>query len=285
MIQVVSEKSEVRRICGEKHLAGVRIGLVPTMGALHDGHLSLVRHAARSADFVVVSIFVNPTQFGPSEDLEKYPRDLERDVRLLESAGAHLVFAPDAGAMYADGFATWVVVEGVTGRLCGESRPGHFRGVATVVTKLFNIIRPDVAVFGQKDAQQAAVIRRMVRDLDMGIEIIVAPIVREPDGLAMSSRNRYLDPEERSEALALSRALHAAESLVRDGETDAETIKRRVRDVIRDVPRAVIDYVEIVDPDEIVPLGRIEREALLALAVRVGSTRLIDNVLLAPPKV
>jgi pantoate--beta-alanine ligase len=233
---------------------------------------------------VVVSIFVNPTQFGPNEDLAKYPRDLEGDVRLLESAGAHLVFAPDAAGMYPGGYASWITVERLTRGLCGASRPNHFRGVATVVAKLFNIIRPDVAVFGQKDAQQAAVIRRMVRDLDLGIEIEIAPIVREPDGLAMSSRNRYLSPAERAEAVVLSRSLSAAEDLVRAGMTDAEAVKAIVREIIEKSPAAVIDYVEIVDPEEIAPLETITGNTLLALAVRIGGTRLIDNTILSPPK-
>ncbi|MHB9030014.1 MAG: pantoate--beta-alanine ligase [Candidatus Latescibacterota bacterium] len=284
MIQVITDKETVRKICESNRLAGNRIGLAPTMGALHEGHLSLVRRAAELSDFVTVSIFVNPTQFGPQEDLAKYPRDLEGDVRLLESAGAQLVFAPEADGMYPGGYATWVTVERLTWGLCGASRPDHFRGVATVVAKLFNIVRPDVAVFGQKDAQQAAVIRRMVRDLDMGIAIEIAPIVREPDGLAMSSRNRYLNPRERAEAAVLFRALSAAEELVRGGLTDAAAVKAKVREIIEQSPVAAIDYVEIADPDDIIPLDAIAGDALLALAVRIGGTRLIDNTILSPAK-
>lgn len=284
MLPVISDIEEIRRICEAKRCAGVRVGLVPTMGALHEGHLSLVRLAAARADFVVVSIFVNPTQFGPQEDLDKYPRDLEGDVRLLETAGAGLVFAPEAKRMYAGNYASWVTVERLTAGLCGVSRPVHFRGVATVVAKFFNIVRPHLAVFGQKDAQQVAVIRRMVRDLNMGVEIVVAPIVREPDGLALSSRNRYLSPREREEALVLRRALDAAEALVKDGTTDASVIRERVMAVIGSAPLASVDYVEIVDPEEMTPVRDVSGGALLALAVRIGSTRLIDNTLLVPPK-
>ncbi len=284
MLPVISDIEEIRRICEEKRCAGVRVGLAPTMGALHEGHLSLVRLAAARADFVVVSIFVNPTQFGPQEDLEKYPRDLEGDVRLLETAGAGLVFAPEAKRMYAGNHASWVTVERLTAGLCGVSRPVHFRGVATVVTKLFNIVRPHLAVFGQKDAQQVAVIRRMVRDLNMGIEIVVAPIVREPDGLALSSRNRYLSPREREEALVLRRALDAAEALVKEGVADASLIRERVMAVIGSAPLASVDYAEIVDPEEMTSVRDVSGGALLALAVRIGSTRLIDNTLLVPSK-
>jgi pantoate--beta-alanine ligase len=284
MIQVISDKDTVRALCEKNRRAGNRIGLVPTMGALHEGHLSLVRRAGELSDFVTVSIFVNPTQFGPREDFTTYPRDLERDVRLLETAGAHLVFAPDAASLYPEGYATWVTVERIADGLCGASRPHHFRGVATVVTKLFNIIRPDVAVFGRKDAQQAAIIRRMVRDLDLGIDIEIAPIVREPDGLAMSSRNRYLNPRERAEAVVLSRALSSAEELVRGGMTDAAAVKARVRGIIEKSPVAEIDYVEIVDPDDITPLDTISGDALLALAVRIGGTRLIDNMIISSAK-
>ena len=282
MLSVISDKEEIRRICEAKRCAGVRVGLVPTMGALHDGHLSLVRRASALADFVVVSIFVNPTQFGPQEDLDKYPRDIQGDVRLLEKAGANLVFTPEAKSMYPENHASWVTVERLTAGLCGASRPVHFRGVATVVTKLFNIVRPHVAVFGQKDAQQAAIIRRMTRDLDMGIEIEVAPIVREPDGLAMSSRNRYLNDRERREALTLRRALDAAELLVKEGITASSIIRERVLAVIGSSPLAMVDYVEIVDAEEMTPVEDVSGGALLALAVRIGSTRLIDNTLLTP---
>lgn len=284
MIPVIGDREEIRRICEEKRNAGIRIGLVPTMGALHEGHLSLVRRAYERTDFVVVSIFVNPAQFGPAEDLDRYPRDLDGDVRLLESAGAHAVFAPDSRTMYPEGYSTWITVERLTEGLCGASRPGHFRGVATIVAKLFNIVRPHTAVFGQKDAQQAAVIQRMVRDLDMGVEIDVAPIVREPDGLAMSSRNRYLNPREREEARVLHRALTEAEALLREGVTDSAAIRRRVLSVIGSIPGATVEYVEIVDAGDIVPVSDVSGGALLALAVHIGNTRLIDNMLLIPEK-
>ncbi len=284
MIQVVRDKEAARKACADKHRCGSRIGLVPTMGALHEGHLSLVRRAAELSDFVTASIFVNPTQFGAGEDLAKYPRDLEADVRLVESVGVNMVFAPDAGSMYPAGYSSWIEVERISEGLCGASRPGHFRGVATVVAKLFNIIRPDIAVFGQKDAQQAAVIRRMARDLDMGVDIVISPIVREPDGLAMSSRNRYLNPRERAEAVVIFRALSAAEKLVRDGVSDAGEVKSRVREIIGQCEIAVIDYVEITDPDEMTPAPEITGNSLLAVAVRIGGARLIDNIILSPPK-
>jgi pantoate--beta-alanine ligase len=254
------------------------------MGALHEGHLSLVRRAAAQSGFVVVSIFVNPTQFGPGEDLNKYPRDLEGDSRLLESVGADIVYAPDKASVYPSGYATYVTVERLIEGLCGLSRPGHFRGVATIVAKLFNTVRPHVAVFGQKDAQQAAVIKRMVRDLDLDIAIDVGPIVREPDGLAMSSRNRYLDSEERSEAAILSRALREAETMVSSGVTDAHKIKAGVQEMINSMPLACIEYVEIVDREELFNVSDVSGGALLALAVRFGGTRLIDNTVLLPGK-
>ena len=282
MLQRVADTTEIRELCERKRREGLRIGCVPTMGALHEGHLSLVRRAVEKTDFVVVTVFVNPSQFGPGEDFERYPRYLAGDSALLEPVGAHVVFAPAASAMYPEGFATWVNVERLTDRLCGASRPGHFRGVATVVTKLFNLIRPHLAVFGRKDAQQAAVIRRMVRDLDMGVEIDIAPIVREPDGLAMSSRNRFLSPRERREATVLYRALVEAEALARSGETSSSVLKERVRAVIAASPCAEIEYIEIVDPDEITPVDEVTRGALVAVAVRFGTTRLIDNTILFP---
>ena len=283
-MRILFDKDEVRRICEEKRSAGFRIGFVPTMGALHEGHLSLVWRAAAQSGFVVASIFVNPTQFGPGEDLNKYPRDLEGDSRLLESVGADIVYAPDKASVYPSGYATYVTVERLIEGLCGLSRPGHFRGVATIVAKLFNTVRPHVAVFGQKDAQQAAVIKRMVRDLDLDIAIDVGPIVREPDGLAMSSRNRYLDSEERSEAVILSRALREAENIVSSGVTDAHKIKAGVQEMINSMPLACIEYVEIVDREELFNVSDVSGGALLALAVRFGGTRLIDNTVLLPGK-
>jgi len=256
------------------------IGFVPTMGFLHDGHLSLIKRARRDADLVVVSIFVNPIQFGPKEDFEKYPRDLKRDLAICKDAGVDMVFVPDRESMYPRGFCTYVNVEGLTETLCGAKRPGHFRGVATVVTKLFNIIKPDIAYFGQKDAQQAIIIKRMVEDLNMGIKIKVMPIVREKDGLAMSSRNVYLNPEERRKALCLYNSLKLAEDLYKKGERNAKNIIEAMKEVILKEDNVKIDYVSIVDLDTLRDMDFIDKDALVAVAVWVGSTRLIDNIVL-----
>ncbi|MBN2309898.1 MAG: pantoate--beta-alanine ligase [Candidatus Hydrogenedentes bacterium] len=272
---ILRSPSEMRAWADEQHRAGRTIGFAPTMGALHEGHASLMRAAAEQNDVSVVSIFVNPTQFAPNEDLDKYPRTFEADCALAESIGMDVVYAPTARAMYPEGYATYVNVERVTQRLCGASRPTFFRGVGTVVTKLFNAVRPDRAYFGQKDAQQAAVIRRMTRDLDLGIEIVEMPIVREPDGLAMSSRNRYLDAEERSRALCLSQALAAAQGLLEAGERDAARIVEAVRQGMAEVD---IDYVELVDAETIERVARVEGTVLLAVAAQVGPARLIDNI-------
>lgn len=282
MIKVISEIDEIRAYVARERFVGRRICLVPTMGALHEGHLSLVRLALEHGGYVVVSIFVNPSQFGPTEDFGRYPRRLSEDAVLLESAGAHIVFAPDADAMYPKGFATWVTVEGLTEGLCGRTRPTHFRGVATVVTKLFTIVRPDTAVFGRKDAQQLAVIRRMTRDLELGVEIVAAPIVRERDGLAMSSRNAYLTPEERGQATVLYRALEQARNMARSGVTGAPAISEAIRKTISGSPLARIDYVEIVDPDTMTPVDDVSEGAIAALAVYFGTTRLIDNADIGP---
>jgi len=276
-MQVVRTIAEVRAI--RRALPGTW-GFVPTMGYLHEGHLSLVRRARAENDHVAVSIFVNPTQFGPHEDYNRYPRDLERDLRLLEPLGVDLVFAPSVEEMYPPGFQTWVIVEGVSRPLEGAARPGHFRGVATVVTKLFNIVQPDRAYFGQKDAQQAVVIRRMVQDLNIPVEIVVCPTVREPDGLAMSSRNTYLNPEERRAATVLFRALQAAKARYEQGERDAERLREAMREVIQAEPLARLDYVSVADPETLQELDRVEDRALLSLAVYIGKTRLIDNILL-----
>ena len=259
---------------------GKRIGFVPTMGYLHAGHLSLVTEARYHTDVVVASIFVNPLQFGHNEDLARYPRDLDRDRQLLTGAGCDLLYLPLASEMYPEGFQTNVTVEHVTRGLCGESRPGHFRGVTTVVAKLFNAVRPHVAVFGEKDFQQLVAIRRMVRDLDFDIEIIGGPIVREADGVAMSSRNAYLSPDERVAARCLSRALAAAQAAVQQGERASAVILDRARAVLSAEPRARIDYVAIADPDSLRPVDRIDGPTLLALAVFIGNTRLIDNTIL-----
>ena len=257
------------------------IGLVPTMGYLHAGHLSLVRFARAECASVVVSIFVNPTQFGPTEDLDAYPRDVQRDLDLLAGEGADLVWTPKPQLMYPPGFQTWVTVEEVTRPLEGSMRPGHFRGVTTVVAKLFNAVRPDKAYFGQKDAQQAAVIRQMARDLNYPLEIVVCPIVREPDGLAMSSRNVYLNPEERQAATVLFRALSSAKEAFNYGERDPQNLRRILSDTIHCEPLARLQYVSCADPDTLQELETtIDGRALLSMAVYLGKTRLIDNMLL-----
>lgn len=262
------------------HKEGKSIGFVPTMGYLHEGHLSLVRAAKKHTDVVVMSIFVNPLQFAPAEDFEKYPRDFKRDEVMASDAGVDIIFYPSVSQMYPDGYATFVDVERLTGGLCGASRPGHFRGVTTVIAKLFGIVRPDVAYFGQKDAQQAAVIRKMVQDLNMGVEVKVMPIVREKDGLAMSSRNVYLSESERGDALVLHQSLKKAESMVGSGERDPKKLIGAIREMILQKKSAKIDYVSIVDVNQLTELQTIGKEALVALAVRFGTTRLVDNAVL-----
>jgi pantoate--beta-alanine ligase len=259
------------------------VGLVPTMGYLHEGHLSLVRAARAANDTVVTSVFVNPTQFGPNEDLARYPRDEARDLALLEAESVDVVFAPPVEQVYPEAFSTYVAVEGLTARLEGASRPTHFRGVTTVVLKLLNIVQPHRAYFGRKDAQQLAVVRRMARDLDVPVEIVGMPIVREPDGLAMSSRNAYLSPEERRAALVLSRALHVAEELYSSGERFGATIRARMSDEVSAEPLASLDYVSVADTQTLDELEHIDRPALVSLAVHIGATRLIDNTTLGDP--
>jgi len=256
------------------------IGCVPTMGALHEGHLSLVRAAKSRCELVVASIFVNPTQFGPNEDLAKYPRNFERDRKLLENEGIDAIFAPDVAEMYPSGATTWVNVDGLSEKLDGKSRPGHFRGVATVVAKLFHAIEPDLAFFGQKDAAQVAIIRRMVRDLRFATEIVACPIVREPDGLAMSSRNAYLDPAQRKAALVLSRALKEVRRIYESGERDPGALIQCGKLVVANEPAARLDYFEIVDPQTLDPVAKATEGTLVAVAAYLGTTRLIDNVLL-----
>ena len=258
------------------------VGFVPTMGALHEGHLSLVRSARAENGSVVVSIFVNPTQFSPSEDFASYPRDLKRDLSLLESESVDLVFTPPTDELYPEGYSTWVTVESLTRRLEGASRPTHFRGVATIVTKLFNIIRPDRAYFGQKDAQQALVIRRMIADLNLPIELRICPTVREEDGLALSSRNAYLSEKERRAAVVLYRGLELAERMFFEGERDADRIRRAIRELISSEPLAEIDYVSVADIETLAELKKLDRPALVSLAVRFSRTRLIDNTILPP---
>ena len=269
--------SEVRQIVKEWRKEGLTVGLVPTMGYLHEGHKSLIDKAVKENDRVVVSVFVNPIQFGPTEDLASYPRDLERDAKLCEEAGANLIFHPEKEEMYFDDFSSFVEVQGVSKGLCGKSRPIHFRGVCTVVTKLFNIVKPDRAYFGQKDAQQLAVVKRMVRDLNMDIEIIGCPIIREEDGLAKSSRNTYLSPEERKAAVILSKSLKLGKKAIEAGERDSKKIIDIITNNINTEKLAKIDYVEIVDPLSIENIDKIENSALVAMAVYIGKTRLIDN--------
>ena len=260
--------------------AGKVIGMVPTMGALHEGHLSLVRAAKAQSDFVIVSIFINPLQFGPKEDLSKYPRTFDRDCALLKKEGVDLIFAPAIAEMYPGNAATYVNVEDLSARLDGVSRPGHFRGVTTVVSKLFHIAEPDKAFFGQKDAAQVAIIKRMVRDLDMPVEIVVGPIVREPDGLAMSSRNAYLDASQRKQALILSRSLRHVGDLFQRGIRDAKTLVSAGEDVFHEEPAVRLDYVAIVDWNSLEPVEEAKPGVLVAVAAYVGATRLIDNVIL-----
>jgi pantoate--beta-alanine ligase len=253
------------------------------MGALHEGHLSLVRAARASADIVAASIFVNPTQFGPNEDLAKYPRSFERDCQLLENEGVELLFAPPVEEMYPAGAVTWVTVDELSSKLDGRSRPGHFRGVTTVVSKLFHIVEPDAAYFGQKDAAQVAIIRRMVRDLNLPVQIVVCPIVREPDGLAMSSRNAYLNPEQRKQALVLHRSLQRVQDLMEGGERKAGNLVAAGREEFGREPEVRLDYLEIVDPDTLDPVNDVSSGTLVAVAAYVGTTRLIDNLLVALP--
>ena len=262
--------------------SGKRLGLVPTMGALHEGHLSLVRAARDASDIVVVSIFVNPTQFGPNEDFAKYPRKLASDAEMLDREHVDVIFAPSVHDMYPGSAVTWVTVEEMSARLCGRSRPGHFRGVTTVVAKLFHIIEPDAAFFGQKDAAQVAIIRRMVRDLNMPIEIEVGAIVREPDGLALSSRNAYLNPEERKSALILHRSLQQAQTSFEEGERNSAKLIAAGTQEFSSEPQARLDYFEIVDPDSLEPITTISKRALIAVAAFIGNTRLIDNIIVDP---
>jgi pantoate--beta-alanine ligase len=279
-MKVCQTIGEVRAACGAARRNGKRLGLVPTMGALHEGHLSLVRAARAQCDGVVVSLFVNPTQFGPNEDFSNYPRTLERDCELLEKERADLLFAPSVDEMYPPGTVTYVTVEGLSEKLCGRSRPGHFRGVTTVVAKLFRIVEPDVAFFGQKDAAQAAIIRRMVRDLNFPVEIVICPTVREADGLAMSSRNAYLDAKQRKSALVLYRALLQVRRLFDQGERRTSELAGAGKGVFAQESSVRMDYLEVVDPDTLDPVEEASRGALVAVAAFVGTTRLIDNILL-----
>lgn len=276
-MKIVETIAEVREQVRAWRQEGLSVGLVPTMGYLHEGHQSLIDRAVADNDRVVVSVFVNPMQFGVGEDLESYPRDMDRDAAICEKAGASLIFHPEPSEMYPEDFSSFVDMSTLTGGLCGKSRPVHFRGVCTVVSKLFNIVTPDRAYFGQKDAQQLAVIRHMVSDLSYGIEIIGCPIIREEDGLAKSSRNTYLNPEERQAALVLSHSLAEGRKLLENGETSAATIRQEITRQIETEPLAKIDYVEVVDWGNLEPVETIDGAVLVAIAVYIGKTRLIDN--------
>lgn len=276
---VVKKISDVREAIKAQKAQGKTIGLVPTMGYLHEGHLSLVKKARENSDFVCASVFVNPIQFGPNEDYNKYPRDIERDIKLLEENGCDLVFIPSVEEMYPNERLTTVSVIKITNKLCGAYRPGHFDGVCTVVTKLFNIFTPDIAVFGQKDAQQVAVIKKMVEDLNIPVKIIASPIVRDKDGLALSSRNVYLSDDERHAALILNKSLKEAEKILKSGERNAENIISRVKNILESEPLCKIQYVSCVHPDTLEDLMAINDKALIAIACYIGNTRLIDNLL------
>ena len=279
-MKVVSTIEEVRKIVKEWKSNGFSVGLVPTMGYLHEGHASLIKKASQENDRVVVSDFVNPTQFAPNEDFESYPRDIHHDTEIAEENGADIIFNPDAQEMYGSDFTTFVNMTGPTEELCGKSRPVHFKGVCTVVSKLFNIVTPDRAYFGQKDAQQLAVIMKMVKDLNFSIEVVACPIIREEDGLAKSSRNTYLSSEERNAALILSKSLNEAKRMVLDGEKEVKNIKAKINQIISTEPLARVDYAEVVSFPEIVPLEYIKGDFLVAIAVYIGKTRLIDNFII-----
>ncbi len=282
-MKVVRKPEEMQKMAFKHKIDGKKIAFVPTMGYLHEGHLSLIREGRKLGDILVVSIFVNPTQFGPNEDLDRYPRDFKRDQQLCEKEGVDYIFYPETKDIYTNGYQTYVEVTELSKYLCGKTRPTHFRGVTTVVSKLFNIVQPDIAIFGRKDYQQLKIIERMVKDLNFPIKIVGMPIVREPDGLAMSSRNKYLKPEERESALSLSKSLKMAEEMVKNGERDLSKIKEKVRNFIDSFPHTKIDYVEITDPETLTSIDEMtDNGALLALAVWVGKARLIDNTLLKP---
>lgn len=278
-MQIIETKSALRDILKKARKESQSIGFIPTMGYLHDGHLSLMHRARKENDIVVVSIFVNPAQFGPNEDLDTYPRDADRDKDLMQKTNVDIAFFPDTSQLYPDGSTTYVEVEGeMTKGLCGASRPVFFRGITTVVSKLFNIVAPDRAYFGQKDAQQAAIIRQMVRDLDFDLEVVVCPTIRESDGLAMSSRNSYLSPRQRSDATVVSQALFGAKETIAKGERQARVVADQIRNHINGVQEAVIDYVAIVDAQTLADLDSLRGEVLIAVAVYLGGTRLIDNI-------
>lgn len=279
-MQIIGEPLQMQRVAEEARRAGKSIGCVPTMGALHEGHLSLIRGSRAENDLVVMTLFVNPIQFDRKDDLARYPRDFDRDARLAGEAGVDIIYSPGVNEMYPNGYATYVTMEGLADRWEGATRPGHFRGVATVCTKLFTACRPHRAYFGQKDYQQSLVVRRLVADLNLGFEIVVLPTVREADGLALSSRNVLLSAEERRQASVLSRSLSVAQAAVKRGERDAEKVRAGIEAQIRTAPLAVVDYVAVCDPDTLEALTRIAVRAVALVAARFGATRLIDNVLL-----
>ena len=277
-MKIVQSPNRMQKICLDLKKQGKRVGFVPTMGYLHEGHLSLMKVAKRKSDVLVVSLFVNPAQFGPKEDFKTYPRDLRRDKRFLKEVGCDYLFCPEAKDMYPEHFDTYVEVENLTKVLEGVFRPGHFKGVTTIVAKLFNVVQPDIAVFGQKDFQQGVVIKRMVKDLHMPVKIIVAPTIREKSGFALSSRNSYLSNEERRQALVLYESLNLAKRMIRSGEREAKNITDKMRKLILEMPGAKIDYVSINDSGTLRPLKRLNGDVLISLAVRIGKTRLIDNI-------
>ncbi|MGA2915962.1 MAG: pantoate--beta-alanine ligase [Sedimentisphaerales bacterium] len=276
-MEIVKTIEKARKIIAKAKSAGREIGFVPTMGALHEGHFSLIKAAKKQTDFVVVSIFVNPTQFGPGEDLAKYPRPFKKDVNACKKLGVNIIFAPTVKQMYPEENITWVNVEKLSEPLCGKSRPGHFRGVATVCSKLFNIVQPDIAFFGQKDAQQAIIVQRTVSDLNMPLKIVVCPTIREQDGLAMSSRNAHLKPKERKDAALLYAALEEAEFFIKAGKRESKMLISEMKKVLKISRQIKIDYVKIVDAKMLEEVGRVQGEVLIAVAVKIGSTRLIDN--------
>lgn len=279
-MKIITSIDQMKKTARRLKSKGKTIGFVPTMGFLHQGHLSLVRESLKRADATVVSIFVNPTQFGPGEDFKDYPRDLKKDSELLKKEGVDYLFVPEPDEIYPEGYKTYIEVHDLQNKLCGSSRPTHFRGVCTVVLKLFNIVNPDISYFSQKDAQQAIIIKRMVRDLNSDVKIKVLATVREKDGLALSSRNIYLNEEQRKASLVLSKSLKEAEALVKKGERDAAVILNRMQEIISGAPLARIDYTEIVDMEELKPIARVEKQALACLAIFVGKARLIDNAIL-----
>jgi len=279
-MEIIVQAKEMQRRAEQRRREGMIIAFIPTMGYLHEGHLSLMREGRKRGNCLVASIFVNPTQFGPAEDYDRYPRDLKQDLKFVQGVGVDICFTPSVAEMYPDGFQTFVEVERVTQNLCGSARPGHFRGVTSVVAKLFNIVKPHLAFFGQKDYQQLIAIKRMVKDLNMDIEVVGMPTVREPDGLAMSSRNAFLNPKKRKEAARLYRSLLKGKELFAKGVRSAATILQEVRNIIEEDKSAVIDYVKICDAHTLEDIEEIKGEAVIALAVKMGKTRLIDNIIL-----